>query len=157
MTVEQITCRKATTNDLAFTYWIKQRATRYLIEQIWGWDDAFQKDYHKQNFVPEKTQIILYDSQAIGFLVVTEASDEVVIDSILIDPDYHGKGIGTQILTGIITGVANRTKEIQVFRINDSARQLYERLGFKTYEETRLHYKMRKEKISICPSAIQVA
>lgn len=136
--------RKATENDIPSTYSIKERSTKYLIDQIWGWDNNFQLDYHIKNFLPNKTQIIIYDSREVGFLVVERYSNKIFIENILIAPTFQAKGIGTKILTDIITEVTDKKVELQVLKINERAKQLYDRLGSQTYEQTDLHYKMRK-------------
>lgn len=144
MTEGHIKYRKATEDDVALTYSIKRRSTKHLIEKIWGWEDNFQIDYYRKNFAPGKTQIIIHDNSEIGFFVINEDPDKVFIENILIDPAFQGKGIGTKVLADIIIGAANKKIELQVFKINVRAKQLYERLGFETYEQTILHYKMRK-------------
>ncbi|MFT3947844.1 MAG: GNAT family N-acetyltransferase [Agriterribacter sp.] len=144
MVTGHIEYRKATDNDVTLTYSIKQSSIKHLVEKIWGWDNNFQIDYHRKSFVPNKTQIIIYGSSEVGFFVVNEYPGKVFIENILIDPAFQGKGIGTKVLTDIMTGAANKKVELQVFKINNRAKQLYDRLGFETYEQTNLHYKMRK-------------
>lgn len=136
--------RKATDNDIPLTYSIKERSTKHLVDKIWGWDNNFQLDYHIKNFAPNKTRIIIYNSLEVGFLVVERYSDKIFIENILIDPTFQAKGIGTKVLTDIMTEVTDKKVELQVFKINERAKQLYDRLGFQTYEQTDLHYKMRK-------------
>jgi len=144
MATERIEYRKATDNDITLTYSIKQRSTKHLVEKIWGWDNNFQIDYHRKNFAPNRTQIIIYDSSEVGFFVINEYPDKIFIENILIDPVFQGKGIGTKVLTDIMTRATSKKVELQVFKINDKAKHLYDRLGFETYEQTNLHYKMRR-------------
>ena len=72
----------------------------------------------------------------------------MLIENILVDPDFQGRNIGTRVLLDTIeTGSEyNKIIELQVLKINTRAIKLYESLNFKTFEETELHYKMRYQK-----------
>ena len=73
---------------------------------------------------------------------INEDGDDF-IDLFYIDKEYQGSGIGTQILIGQL--LADRKNNVdtalQVFKENP-AKKLYEKVGFKVYDETNTHYKM---------------
>lgn len=144
MTTEKIEYRKATDNDISLTFSIKQRSLKLLVDQICGWKEIFQKDYHRKSFTPNETQIIIYNDLAVGFFVLDENPNKVLIENIIIDLNYQSKGIETKVMKDIIAKSENKRIELQVLKINQRAVQFYERLGFITYEQTDLHYKMRK-------------
>ena len=66
----------------------------------------------------------------IGVLDCTWHADRLEVNRIAIDPRYQGQGIGTEVLTELVTQADRRhlTTRLQVFDINP-ARRLYERLG----------------------------
>ncbi|HZG25384.1 MAG TPA: GNAT family N-acetyltransferase [Chitinophagaceae bacterium] len=145
MTDNPVTGRNATINDFDLTYSLKERSTKHLIEKIWGWDNNFQLDYHKSQFDPNKTKIIVKDNKDIGYISVREEQDRILIENIIIDPCYQAQGIGTIVLSDLIKKGRNEQKniELQVLRINTRAKSLYDRLKFDTFEQTDLHFKMR--------------
>ncbi len=120
---------------------------KQLVEKIWGWDDTVQLDYHKKQFDPKKIKIIIYEKQEVGFISTSENENTLFIESILIDKSFQGKQIGTKVLLDLIRKATEQKKnvELQVLKINDKAKKLYDRLNFKTLGETELHYKMRCE------------
>jgi len=65
-------------------------------------------------------------------------SGELLMDGIVVDPDYRGKGIGTKLFANLIefaTSAHYSTIRLDVIDSNPAARRLYERLGF-TAEKT---------------------
>lgn len=137
--------RKATNKDFKLALQIKSRSIRIYIHAIWGWDDNVQLDYHKKDFDPETIRIVLDAlGNEIGLLDVRENGDIIYIKSILLDHSAQGKGIGTQILSEIIqqSNLSDKRIELQVYKINEKAKKLYERLGFRIIGETELHYQM---------------
>lgn len=143
--ITMIQYRKATDKDFELALQIKSRSIKIYIDKIWGWDDTVQLEYHRNDFNPATLQIILdNEGHEIGLLDVREDDDLIYIKSILIDHSAQGKGIGTQILTKIIqqSAESNKKIELQVYKINEKARKLYERLGFKIIGQTELHYQM---------------
>ena len=56
-------------------------------------------------------------------------------------PEYQGKGIGTQILTNILEKNKDVRMYLKTYKENP-ARNLYQRVGFRKYEETETHWMM---------------
>lgn len=140
-----INYRQAEPFDVELTFTIKKRASQALVAQIWGWDDAFQLAYHQKQFEPSKMQLICMDNLEIGLIVVSEKENQLFLENLLIDPTFQGMGIGTEVLTALITKAkqANKGIELQVLKINERAKKLYESLNFVVFNETELHYQMR--------------
>ena len=145
-----ISYRKANDDDFDFTFRIKTSSSKQLIEKIWGWDNAVQLNYHKNRFDPGKTKIIIYEKQEVGYISSYVNNDTLFIENILLDTSFQGKRIGTKVLLDTIQNAvkSKQSVELQVFKINDRAKKLYERLNFHTFEQTELHFKMRYEKKS---------
>jgi ribosomal protein S18 acetylase RimI-like enzyme len=138
--------RDATDADFELAFQIKENSIKPYIEKIWGWDDKVQREYHKNDFKPEHIQIILdNNNNEIGLLNTTEDNESIYIKSILIHHAAQGTGIGTKIITAIIerSRLTNKRIELQVFKINERAKGLYEKLGFVTIGQTEWHYQMK--------------
>nr|MBC7611372.1 GNAT family N-acetyltransferase [Pseudopedobacter sp.] len=137
--------RQANDNDFDFTFKIKTNSTKQLVEKIWGWDDTVQLDHHKNQFNPHKIKIIIDEKQQVGYISTFVIENILFIENILIDTPFQGKKIGTKVLIDTIKSAVEQKKrvELQVFKINDRAIKLYERLNFQTFGQTDLHYKMR--------------
>ena len=95
----------------------------------------------------DNIKVIVYDNKKIGvFTNYIDENTESVISLFYIDKNFQNKGIGTNILKEQLKKdkFENRNTILQVFK-QSKARFLYERLGFKIYEETDSHYKMRRK------------
>ena len=66
------------------------------------------------------------------------------IGNICIKPKYQNKGIGTAILKEIIFENKGKNIKLQVFKINERAIKLYEKMGFEKTDENKTHYIMMK-------------
>jgi putative acetyltransferase len=72
------------------------------------------------------------DDHPMGFMGVTEG----MIDSLFIDPAYHGRGIGRALIEAART--PGRTLTVDVNEQNVGARRFYERLGFEVVGRSEL-------------------
>lgn len=149
MIANSIVYRQAEGKDFDLTYNIKSNSIRHLVDKIWGWDDTEQLDYHEKQFNPERIRIIVYENQAIGYISIFETEETFFIENILIETAFQSKGIGTEVLLDSIKTANNKNIELQVLKINESAKRLYEKLNFEVFEQTDLHYRMRYKKINI--------
>lgn len=116
----------------------------YLVAQVWGWDDAWQRAHYDAHFDPSRARIVVVDGADVGVVVVEWQADAAFIAGIEILPAYQGRGLGAAIVRDVIAEAAasGLPVTLQVLKINP-ARRLYERLGFTITGETETHYQMR--------------
>lgn len=140
--------RPVTFDDFDFIFELKKQSFKCYVEKIWGWEDNDQKERLRKDLEEnlEHKRIITLRGKDIGVYVahITETGD-LFINDISLLKEYQNKGIGTDILKKQLE--ENKNKGIrtilQVFKDN-KAKQLYEKLGFKIYNETETHYQMEK-------------
>ena len=139
--------RKATINDSDFFYQVKKTVLKDYIEQIWGWDEDFQIQFHKENFHVAETQIIIVEENNAGTVEVKEDAERVFISSLYILPQYQNKGIGKAICNDYISKAAGQKKriELEVLKLNVNAQRLYKSLGFTLTEGDDTKYFMFKD------------
>ena len=130
-----------------YLYQTKKECFKWYVEKIYGpWEDVFQLEFFK-NFIKEKRnyiKVIIYNDRPIGIFTNYINEDGVdFIDLFYVDKNYQRNGIGTQILETqlLIDKKNNVNTKLQVFKENP-AKKLYEKVGFKIYDETDTHYKM---------------
>ena len=147
---QKIVLRKYTKSDYEFIYNVKNIVyEKYVDELFGGWDDSTQ---HKMldDFIEaeeENINIILCGNEKIGFINGKILPDgEYEQGNICLLPKWQGKGIGTYLLKEVIERQKDHSIVLRVFKSNP-AKNLYERLGFKTYSETQSHFLMRKDKV----------
>jgi ribosomal protein S18 acetylase RimI-like enzyme len=137
----------ATPDDLGQLYDIHRAASQDIVAKAWGqWDEPWQREYFREHFDYASRQVIELDQRPIGFLDVVYHADHVFLAAIEIDPAYQRQGIGTALIRDILANAAalRLVVRLQVLKVNERARALYERLGFVETGQTKTHYLMQK-------------
>jgi ribosomal protein S18 acetylase RimI-like enzyme len=136
--------RDANSGDREWLYQLKRVTMKDYVAAAFGWDESFQQHLFEEDFDPTGAKIIEIDRQDGGMLQIEEKPDHFYLKRIELLPKFQRQGIGTRLIRSVIDEAGRRNKPVilQVLRVNP-AKALYERLGFTTYEETKLHYKMK--------------
>ena len=102
------------------------------IEEIWGWDDDWQRAYFDKAFVGLSTQVVEVDGRFAGYVQVDPGPDEDYLSMLILLPAFRSLGVGARLLSSILAGSgrAGRGLYLRVFRTNASARRFYEREGW---------------------------
>ncbi|GAA3918971.1 GNAT family N-acetyltransferase [Hymenobacter algoricola] len=124
--------RPASPDDFASTLEIKKQALGPCIEQVWGWDDKFQHDYHLTHFNPANTALLSFLDNEVGLVETVETADFLLIQNLLIKPVFQNQGVGSHVLKQLIAKAAQRGKAVglSVLKVNKDAFRLYQKLGF---------------------------
>ena len=138
-----VALRAARAGDSAFVYETKRAALGDYVSRTWGWEEEFQREYHRRHYWPEITSIITLDGRDIGCLVVRQEPEYILLESIYVLPEYQEEGIGTRIIRQILDYAAEHQERVRlhVLKINPAVR-LYKRLDFRIIGETGHHYVM---------------
>jgi ribosomal protein S18 acetylase RimI-like enzyme len=113
---------------------------RDYVEQVWGWDEDEQIAFFDDRFEPEKWQVIQADGEDVGVLIVEDDDGETYVAEIQVHPSRQGRGLGSSVLRSLME---SGPVTLRVLHVNERARALYERLGFKPYEEIETHTYLR--------------
>lgn len=90
------------------------------------------------------SHLIIYRGESIGTLKYSEDDQELYIMQLQIHPAFQNQGLGGQILRQIFRQSSGKNIKLTVLKDNP-AKKLYERHGFKCYDEDELEYHMRRE------------
>ena len=146
MDTELRTISGADDDDFEFSYHVKKAAEGDLIRKTFGWDEAFQRDFHRKDWTKKRPSIIKYDDEPIGTVAVTESAGQIEIGQFFILPEYQSRGIGTIVLQralqkadeiGAVTTLA--------FLKGNRAESLYQRNGFQLIAQTETHSFMNRK------------
>ena len=145
--MEGLKVRKAQATDSEFVFAVKEAAFREYVEQIWGWDDIYQRDLHNRRFASQDLRIIQFHGTDVGFLSTSNTSDTLKVDQLYILPEYQGRGVGAACMKRIINDANLEQKPVtlQVLKINTRATAFYQRLGFTIVDENSTHFQMKKQ------------
>lgn len=77
---------------------------------------------------------IIFNNEMVGFIGIINYEKEIYLYRFFIDEKYRNQGIGTIALNKIINMAKEQNKDMSLEVIGENiARNLYERLGFKTH------------------------
>lgn len=114
------------------------------IEQIWGWNEEWQKVNFARELASSATSVIQINSLIVGYVQLRDEGNRIYLQNIALLPDFQSKGIGTRLVKELQAKAAVRgvRLELSVFRTNESARRFYERLGFERTCDSETHTEM---------------
>jgi len=141
----EIEFRTCEYDDLGFVLNLKELCFKWYIEKIYGWDINIQKEKTLNEFDEHigDMRIIKVNKQDVGITTFYEEDENYVVGLIIIHPDYQNKGIATKIIKEYIKKANDKNKRIIIKTYKENpARRLYERLGFKIYNEDSTHVYM---------------
>ncbi len=138
--------RQALAHDADFAFRVKKEALGPYVDETWGWDEDFQKDFHLRSFEPQKISIISSYNEDIGYVRTETNKEHVSITGIYILKEFQNLGYGTATIRKILeyASESGRPVKLSVLKVNQKAARLYERLGFEVEGETSTHLKMKK-------------
>ena len=130
--------READASDSEGIFALYEGLFRNHIEEIWGWNDAWQRSNFVEEWAAARTLIVHRDGEVIGYLQTRPEPGFIYVLSLALAPVAQGKGIGTAIMAGLKTSAMERGEgvKLSVFRTNPRALDLYGRLGFQVTETT---------------------
>ena len=146
MAVEELNIRKAYASDREFVFTVKKAAFREYVEQVWGWDDSYQRELHDRRFASQDLRIIQFCGTDVGFLATSRTRATLKVNQLYILPEYQGRGIGSACMTRILDDASLRQKPVvlQVLKVNTRGVIFYQRLGFTIVGESSTHFQMKK-------------
>ena len=100
----------------------------------------------RQRWDVTQVRIITLDGADIGWLQSFVEDDTLFLGQLFVDRTLRGRGIGTQLIKGLIEEAARagRAVTLGVVKSNPALR-LYERLGFRTTHEDERKFYMRRD------------
>ena len=114
---------------------------KWIIEE-WKHHNTVDTIYQLRIIKPEELTFkeneeyfkIMFNNKMIGFIGIQNYPKEIYLYRFYIDENYRNKGIGTIALNKIIDLAKEQDKDMSLEVIGENiARDLYERLGFKTH------------------------
>ena len=134
--------RKCKYSDADYILKLKELCIKWYIEIIYGWNTEVQREktIHELQKHKDDMRILIKDGKDIGVTTFYEENNQYVVGLIMIHPEYQGEGLGSKIIKEYIdlAKKSNKKIKIKVYKENP-AKRIYERLGFKIYNEDDTH------------------
>jgi ribosomal protein S18 acetylase RimI-like enzyme len=105
-----------------------------------------QDRWWHENYADTSWEVIEMDGEAAGRLYVSRWPGEIRIVDIALLPAFRGRGVGTSLLRGLFEEANQSGRPVTIHvEMNNRARGLYERLGFRPVAERGVYLLMRRE------------
>lgn len=151
----QVTFRPVVPDDLPFLREVYASARAEELAPV-PWSDAQKAAFLRSQFAAQHQHyqgqfpladflIILRDGVALGRLYLARSADEFRLIDLTLLPPYRKSGLGTALLTQILTEATQAGKPVRlhVERFNPALR-LYQRLGFVVTVESPIYLQMER-------------
>jgi ribosomal protein S18 acetylase RimI-like enzyme len=127
----------ATLADLDALVALRIEAMRESLERIGRFDPARARERFASGFEPASTRHILLDGQRVGFVVVKQQADGLLLDHLYLRPEAQGQGVGSHVLIEVLADADARGLPLRVGALRDSAANaFYARHGFQKVGES---------------------
>jgi len=131
----------------------KEKLYAYKVLSILDFNDMTKEEKQKvSNYIQKSIdnhvnayKLILVDNNVIGCYCSYIKDDCIFLDEIYIEKEYRNFGIGTDLITKEIENAKAKkvSVELWVYKDNEKAINLYQKLGFNIKEETKNRYLMK--------------
>lgn len=136
----------ATEADLDALVALRIDAMRESLQRIGRFDPARARERFAGGFDPASTRHILLDGQRVGFLVVKQQPDGLLLDHLYLRPSAQGQGIGGQVLGEVLADADARGLALHVGALRESAANaFYARHGFQKVGESEWDVYYRRD------------
>jgi GNAT superfamily N-acetyltransferase len=134
-----------TPEAMDFAFEVKRAAIGPHIIARWGWDEAFQRNFHEQRFRDTPFSRIMLKGQTVGTMALTALDDHLRLDEFYLLPAHQGQGLGTRILNHCLTIGDARAMPLRLRYLKwNPVGSLYQRHGFTVIDETDIHFVMER-------------
>ncbi len=125
-------------DEMALVNWPAEQVSAFIQMQY----DA-QRKYYGEQFKSAKYYIIEYNGMEAGRIIIDRESETIHLMDIALLPEYRGKGLGSQLIRGLMLDATREGKPIRLYvEIFNRALHLYERFGFKRLQQVGVYYEM---------------
>jgi ribosomal protein S18 acetylase RimI-like enzyme len=141
-----VTYEPATLADLDALVALRIEAMRESLERIGRFDPARARERFASGFDPACTRHILLGGQRVGFVVVKQETDGLLLDHLYLRPTAQGQGVGARVLSEVLADADARGLPLHVGALRESmANAFYSRHGFQKVGESEWDIYYRRD------------
>jgi ribosomal protein S18 acetylase RimI-like enzyme len=126
--------------ELDLLPWTDEQKAGFVVHQFEAQDSHYRTHYGDAAF-----DVIEVKGVPAGRLYVHRGPREIRIVDIALIPAFRGRGIGSRLLRGLIAEAEDGGRKLSIHvEMDNPARRLYERLGFRRAGEHGVHVLMER-------------
>lgn len=118
-------------SDLDELVALRIEAMRESLEHLGRFDPLRARERFASSFEPASTRFIVTGAQRVGFLVVKQRDDGLLLDHLYIHPSAQRRGLGSAVLCDVVADADRRKLPLHLGALRASAsNRFYLRHGF---------------------------
>lgn len=140
---ESTVFRSGTEEDNEWMFDLFKRLLKQYIEATWSWDEALQQESFNTSLPIKQFQILSERGKRIGGYHLSEKSDHLMLDMILVEPQQQRMGWGRMMLTHMQQQARESNKPIRLNVLrNNPAVEFHRNAGFEEIDGDENSLKM---------------
>lgn len=146
-TRSRIELRPALSGDTRFLRELHHSVYRDVVMRQFGiWDESEQDGWFERGLQGADFSIVELSGVAIGTVATRQAADALHLVELQVAPDWQGQGVGSHVLALQLHRASGLWKPVQLrVLLQNRARGLYERFGFRVFSHDATHYSMVRD------------
>jgi ribosomal protein S18 acetylase RimI-like enzyme len=141
----EISLRAALPGDFEFARRTYYDTMRWIIERLFGWDEAREDAKFARYFDIGAVRIITVDGRDAGWIQTQPGEGAINLVSLYVAPPLQRQGVGTTILKRLLAEAESQDRAVTLSVVKfNPAIGLYERHGFQIVHEDEYKYYMRR-------------
>ena len=111
-----------------------------------SWNEVEQRAIHDRRFSANHYRILVHKGTDVGVVAFEITESAFRLNQIFILPEFQSIGIGARCMTALEKEASEQSLPLilQVRKLNTRAMEFYERLGYKSFDETEHHIQFIK-------------
>ena len=139
---------RAVARDQRWLDQLRRTVYRELFIATFGkWDERRHARHTRECWDRGHISIIQVDGERVGMIQILDHPHSVEIGEVQIQPAYQRRGIGSRVLSDVISQAHKRGKSValSVALKNEQAYRFYQRHGFRQISQTETHCQLQSD------------
>lgn len=140
----EVKFRRGDTSDETWLFQLFKVTMQDYIDAAWGWEELLQKEGFITSLPARNFQVLYSGSDNIGCIYLSEKDDHLVLDMILVEPNWQRQGFGQRLIEWAKSQASEKqlTIKLSVIKTNPAV-SFHRNNGFETTAEDEHCLKMQ--------------
>lgn len=141
---DKLTLRRGQHEDQDWLFELFRDTMQDYIDAAWGWDELLQREGFNTSLPTTSFQVLELAGKAVASYHITQRSDHILLDMILVEPDHQRQGLGHYMMQQIQCQARSLNLPIQLSVLKTNPALHFHRVcGFQPSKEDEHSLQMR--------------
>ncbi len=135
--------RNGTAEDEDWLFQLFRQTMQDYIDEAWGWDELLQREGFITSLPAKNFRILEVDENRVASFHLTEKSEHLLVDMILVQPQMQRQGFGSYLMKQIKESAEELNKPVNLSVLKSNpAIEFHLSCGFRQIEEDKHSIRM---------------